>query len=320
MAPLRRVLRVLGRSALVLAGAWATLAVFWSNLPGLALRAAGAVAYLAFCAACVRRGARRAFLASVAVVLAWHLLIRPSNDRPWSADQDVLPEIRLDGDRLAIRHVRDFGYRGVDDFLPRRVDRVWSLAALEGADFVVEHFSAWEGAGHSFVTFRFAGAEPLAVSAEIRKERGETYGALAGMFKRYELMYVVGTERDLVGLRRNVRGHPVALYPIRASRDDLRRLLTDLLGRASALQARPEFYHTLANACTTNLADHVNALRPGRVPFSLKVQCAGYADVLAYALGLIDTDVPLEALRARHRIPAVPLDHPDYSNEIRRKK
>ena len=61
----------------------------------------------------------------------------------------------------------------------------------------------------------------------------------------------------------------------------------------------------------------MNALSPRRIPFSLKVQCAGYADHLAHELGLIDTDVPLERLRERYRIPAVPLDHPDYSAAIR---
>ncbi len=306
----------LARAALVLLGAWATLAIFWSNLPSALLRGALAVGYAA---AWLHPKVRRTsiFLTSFAAVLVWHLLIPPRTDRDWSADQDVLPEIRLYGERFEIDHVRDFGYRDVDDFLPRRVSRSYDWTSVEGADFVVERFGAWEGAGHSFVTFSFSTGERLAISIEIRKEKGEQFGALKGIFKRFELMYVIGTERDLIGLRRNVRGNDVAVYPIRASKGGLRGMLSGMLARAKKLRAEPEFYNTLWNACTTNLADHVNAISPRRVAFSLKTRCAGYADVMAYELGLIDTDASLEALRERHRIPVVPLDAPDYSAAIR---
>lgn len=299
-------LRKSGNAALVLLGAWATLAILWSNLPF------GAVAAAAYALVWLHPKVRKPWilLTSFALVLVWHLLIPARNDRDWSEDQAVQPEIRLFDDRFEILNVRDFGYRAVDDFLPRRVDRThaWDV---EGADFIVERFGAWEGAGHSFVSFRFADGRRLAISIEIRKEKGEQFGALKGIFKRFELMYVVGTERDLIGLRRNVRGNDVAVYPIRAPKEKLRLMLRGMLERARALQAAPEFYNTLWNACTTNLADHVNAISPRRVPFSLKVQCAGYADVYARELGLID------ASREVARVPVVELDE-DYSNAIRK--
>lgn len=294
------------RSFDILLGSWCALALFWFFWPlGLAF----ALAWPAL----LWRGMsiRRPFYAACAAVLVWHLLLPPRLDRDWSEDQAVLPDIRLEGDRLSIRNLRDFGYRDVDDFLPRRVDRSYDLAALEGVEFVVERFGAWEGAGHSFVTFGFAGGERLAISIEIRKERGESFGALKGIFKRFELMYVIGTERDLIGLRRNVRKNEVAVYPVRAPKEKLRAMLRSMLARAKKLGAEPEFYNTLWNACTTNLADHVNEISPRRIPFSLKLRAAGYADDYAGELGLIGPGLA---------VPVAPLDDPAYSDRIRGRK
>lgn len=317
----------LRRLATALAWAWAALAIAFSNLPGEGLRIAGALAFAAAAPAAWkllpdRRRAALGFWAAFLWILAWHLWIPPSNDRDWSPDQAVLPEVEVEGDRVAIRNIRDFAYRTPTDYTPRYYDRTFDLDALDSVDFVVEHFSAWEGAGHMLLSFGFGGRDYVAVSVEIRKEKGESYSALKGCFKQYELMYVIGDERDLIGLRANARGDDVYLYPARTTREKMRALFLDVLARAARLRREPEFYHTLANACTTNIADHVNVVSPRRVPFSLRTRMAGYADLLAYELGLIDTDAPLEELRRRHHIneaAAAHRDAPSFSRGIRKR-
>ena len=61
---------------------------------------------------------------------------------------------------------------------------------------------------------------------EIRKEKGETFSALAGFLRRYELYYVVGEERDLIGLRTTYRDPPedAYLYRVNAEPENIRRL------------------------------------------------------------------------------------------------
>jgi len=65
--------------------------------------------------------------------------------------------------------------------------------------------------------------------AEARKEAGaeggggEEYGVVAGMLGAFELMDVVADERDVFGLRANVRGDDVYLYPLRHARAPVRR-------------------------------------------------------------------------------------------------
>lgn len=227
---------------------------------------------------------------------------RPSNDREWAPDQARLPWAEIEGRRVRVHNVRSARYRSVDDYDVAWEDRSYDLDLLRSAWFVVEPFGERKGAAHTLMSFEFAGDEYLAVSVEIRKEKGETFSPWKGLFRQYELMYVIGDERDLIQLRTNHRRDQVYLYPVRAPRERIEQMFVSMLRRANRLREEPQFYNTLTNTCTTNIVDHVNELVPGRVPFSYKVLLPGYSDELAYDLGLIDTDLPFAEAKRRFRI------------------
>ncbi len=245
---------------------------------------------------------RLAMIALLAI-LGFFLSLKPSNDRDWSPDQAVLPEVVFEEHRVRIRHIRDARYRSTTDYDVRLFDAMYDLNQLDSLWYIVEPFGEREGAAHTFVSFGFDDGRHLAISAEIRKEKGESFSALKGLLKRYELMYVIGTEADLIGLRANERKDDIFLYPIRASRDEIRAIFVSMLERANALAEKPEFYDTLMNTCMTNLVSHFNAALPTRIPTRGKaIVLPGYSDPLFHALGLIDTDLPPEALRERYKI------------------
>jgi hypothetical protein len=104
------------------------------------------------------------------------------------------------------------------------------------------------------VSFGFSDSQYVAISVEARREPGETYGPLTGMFKQFELIYVVGDERDLIGSRAVHGDYDVYLYPIRTTRERIRTLFLEMLARSNALATKPEFYNTLTNNCTSNVA------------------------------------------------------------------
>lgn len=229
------------------------------------------------------------------------LLTRPSNDRDWSPNERVLPYAEFSGDQVLVHNVRNTVYRTAEDFTPAYDDRTYDLRRLRGVWFGVVPFSGWRGVAHTFLSFEFAG-EFVVISVEARKERGETYHFAKGLFRRFELFYVVADEHDAIRLRTNYRGDAVYLYPIKTTPERARALFTAMLERANALRERPVFYNTLTRNCTNTIARHVNSLVPGRVPFSFKVIFPGYSDRLAYDLGLIATDLPYDSIRAHFLI------------------
>jgi hypothetical protein len=134
-------------------------------------------------------------------------------------------------------------------------------------------------------------------------------------------MYIVGDERDLILLRTKVRQVDVHLYRGRAEPQQVQDLLVDMLARVNKLQREPEYYDTLTNNCTTNLVQHVNKLRPGRIPYDWRVLLPGHSDRLAYELGLLQIQGPFEAARSAAKINDLAIafaNDPEFSKRIRR--
>jgi hypothetical protein len=248
------------------------------------------------------------------------LLRRPSNVRDWSTDQKVLATAAVRGDVVEIRNVRNFRYRSETDYTPAYETRTYDLRKLDSVWFVVERFGAG-GLAHTFLSFGF-GDEYVAISIEIRKEKGETFSPLKGMLREYELMYVIGDERDLIALRTNYRKDVVYLYPVKTTREKMRRVFLDMVERANKLAAEPEFYNTLTNNCTTNIVRHVNTISPRRIPFSYKVLLPAYSDSLAIDVGLIESRGSLEETRAMRRIDPIAQEvaiDADFSRRLHRR-
>lgn len=268
-----------------------------------------------------RRALSFAFLLlAVGTAVKW-LTDRPASHRDWSEDVAVLAESELTGGVLRLKRVRDFTYESPSRWRAGYYDADYSLRELESVWLGVEPFGRG-GAAHTFVSFCFKDWRCLAVSAEIRKVRGDRFSAVRGLFNAYELVYVVADERDLIGLRVNHRAHDVFLYPVKSDEIGRKTLLLDMLRRAAALRERPEFYNTLWNTCATNILSHVRRVAPGRAGWGLKVLLPAGAGKLAYDAGLLDTDLPFERARERFRLAArdpAAADGPGFSARIRRR-
>ncbi len=250
-----------------------------------------------------RAGIVALLLAAVAFGAAALSSAEPSAERDWIPQQAVLPSVGFDGDSVHIRNVRNFSYTAESEFTPGYYDRSYDLSKLESAWFVLTPFYGWwRGPGHTLVSFGFSDSTFLAISVEARRENGEEYGPLKGMFRKYELMYVIGDERDLIGLRGRFGTYPVYLYPIRGEPARMRQVLVEMLTRAEQLREQPEFYNTLTNNCTSNVVMHVNGVAPGRVPGGIKTILPGYTDEVAHRLGLIETELELETARERFAV------------------
>lgn len=261
---------------------------------------------------------RRTWLAfgvmALLVIVAWQFK-QPTLDRQWTRDNSVLPEAVFDGDTVHVRNIRHCQYRDAKDFDVSYYDATFDLTKLRTVHFLVEPFSEFQGPAHTMMAFGFddeqGGDQYVAISIELRREEGESFHPLPGIFKQYEMMYVVGDERDLIQLRTNHRKHKVYFYPIAAPQADKRKLFVDMLQRANELREEPAFYNTLTSSCTTNIVRHVDRIAPKPLPFSYKVLLPAFADELAYDLELIDTDLPFEQAKKKFRIDEIARDETD---------
>lgn len=298
---LQRLARAAGLAALALlvagTGTWGALFLDYAGPRGSLLRA-GLVAGFALAgvatlvALFVRRWRWRAV--GVYVVLCAGLAVRwwglePTNDRNWQTDLAVLARATIDGDKVTVHNIRNFDYRSETDYTPAFYDKTFDLRELRSLDIVTSY---WMGPAiaHVFVSFGFATGDYLAISIEVRKPKGETYSTLKGLFRQYELIYIVADERDVIRLRTNYRRDPpedVYVYRTDSSIEAKRRLFLEYMRKLNALQTQPEFYNTLTTNCTTGIWMN-SRVNPGGVPLSWKILASGHVPEYLYEQGKLD--------------------------------
>jgi len=244
----------------------------------------------------------------------------PSNHRDWSPNQAVLPTADFDGHLVHVHNVRNTEYRTAEDYTVQHYDKTYDLDELDSADFIMVPLPDVPGGAHTFLSFGFANQDHVAISIEIRRQKGEEFSALRSLAQPYEIMYVVGDERDLIRLRTIYWMEDVYIYRLRMPKSDTRALLVDMLKRANHLSKKPEYYNLANNNCTTNIARHINNVSPGRIPYSYQILFPAYSDRLAYDLNLIEHDGTFEQTRAQARVNEVAYIHrdsPNFSAQIR---
>src|SRR6478735_7422257 len=256
--------------------------------------------------------------AFVALIVAVKLVRTPRSDRNWVPDQARMVTVTFDGDSVHLKDMRD---ADPHTRAPAWIDRSYDLAALDSAWLIVAPFTEkWRGPAHTFVTFGFSDGTYLSVSIEGRFEVGEHYGVFPGALDKFEMIYVVGTEHDLIGRRVEESNGPVYLYPLRTPPVMIRRYLTGMLSRADSLRTHPEFYNTFTNNCTSNLLKHVEPMVQQELPMGFLTIQPGYADEVAERLGLVGDGGDLESIRTKYRINdrgKASIDSADFSQRIR---
>ncbi len=311
-------------SFVVVAGlAWSMLALWFDGPDSRPLAAifGGAIALtivlLVTLVRPFRRGLLVALLPVVAVIL-WWTSIAPSNSRTWSPEVARVARVSFDGGSVTIQNVRDFKYRSETDYDQCWETRTFNLDQIKGVDLFLSYWGPTEIA-HTIVSWAFNDGQHLAISIETRKTVGESYSALRGFFRQYELYYVVADERDLIELRTNYRGEQVYLYHLDVPAAQARALLIDYLGQVNRLADHPHWYNALTQNCTTTIRSHAqNAGAGGSVDWRLLAN--GHLDHLLYERGQIDTEIPFDDLRSQSNITErakLADDSPDFSAQIR---
>lgn len=242
----------------------------------------------------------------LAINSTYFALVQPSNDRDWQPSFARNPVSRIDGDRVTVFNVRDFRYRSEFDFDPVYIDETYDLAELNGLYFIVVHWNG-DAIGHTMVSFSFDDGKTLAFSMETRLDKNDVQGAVPGLFRRFELLCIAGTERDLLGLRTNFRHEQVYFYRSNATREQAKRHFLAMTGEINELYSEPEFYNTITKNCTTSLIPILGDQR--RSARRLRLICNGFSDFYAFRDDLLDNPsgiADFKVFKAHHYLnPAV---------------
>ena len=243
------------------------------------------------------------FAAAFAGLLVWWSTIEPSNGLDWQTDVARLPSAELNGNFVTLRNIRNFQYRTETDYTPRWYDKTFDLRKLETLDLIAVYWMG-DAIAHTMVSFGFGNDDYVAMSIEIRKTKNQALSTIAGFFRQYQLTYIVGDERDLIGLRTNYRNNPpedAYLYRVKTKPEKIRGLFRQYIKKVDKLTRQPEFYNSLTTNCTTNIVMHVEVINPNW-PLSWQMILTGYFPEMIYERGGLDRSLPFAELRKKSLI------------------
>ncbi|GJI98922.1 membrane protein [Duganella caerulea] len=252
-----------------------------------------------------RRGSARVllpWLIAVALMMGWWSTIKPSHDRVWADDVARMVTGRVQGSVVTLDQVRNFEWRSDADYTQRWEQRQYDLNQLRSVDVALSY---WMGPAiaHTLVSFGFSDGRYLTFSIEIRKERGESFDAIAGFFKRFETVLIAAGERDILRVRTNVRDEDMYLYRLKMPPEVMRSLFLSYLDEGALLKREPRFYNTLTANCTTIIFEMARRIDPG-LPLDWRLLASGYLDRYLYDIGALAGQGDFDSLRQQAHITA----------------
>ncbi|KAG1654033.1 Adenosylcobalamin/alpha-ribazole phosphatase [Nymphon striatum] len=185
--------------------------------------------------------------------------------------------VRLIEDRKGLRRSSETSYRELQ----------FNLSELKSLKVAVSHFSAISELAHVFLLFELENGESFGLSVEARREKGEEYTLHGGLLAQFELVYLIASERDLVGLRKE-RNEKIYIYPIKIKEKNIQRLFEVVAGKTNKINDKAEFYHLFLKNCTTQIVDLVDKISDKKFPKFAQSFAPGNAGYALYEMGLID--------------------------------
>ena len=250
-------------------------------------------------------------------VLLWYIQDPPSNNRDWATEYAIPATVSHNGQTITIHNIRNFTYRSETDMTPHYYDAAFRLDDLDTVDLVSSYWSG-DAIAHIFLTFGFRDGRHLAISIETRRQKRFSYSTIAGFFHHFELFYVVADERDLIGVRTDIRRERVYLYRLQIAPAARQALFLSYVNQIDQLSKHPEWYNTLTDNCTTGIL--ARAAAAPDVKYNWHVVLSGYAPAYAYKRGLLNTGLSFPELKQKSLIVRPPGARitGSYSQDIRK--
>lgn len=238
----------------------------------------------------------------ILVISFIYLVLKPSNDRNWEVGFDKLTQVNISGSIVDFKNIRNYKYsqNGIESF--DHIDRQVDASKITRVWFVVEPFGSLKAIAHTYLVFDFEEGDPIILSVEARREKGETYDAFTGMFNQYELIYLWSTESDQTIRRVILENNKLYMYPLNISQDKAQTFFLDLAKRTHELESTPRFYNTLFANCTNELFKTAKGSFNGIFPVHISYFMPGYSHYMLYNNELIPNDKPVDEIQQQYFI------------------
>ena len=246
-------------------------------------------------------------LVSLSVLVLWQVTKKVPTEGDWKDTLKVLSTAQFNGNMVAVKNVRNFQYAANGNpTVEAYYDKTYDLSAIKRVWYITDPFHSGSPFAHTYLSFEFKNGSFLAITIEGRLTKGQQYSILGGLLRTYPLMYIAADELDVLYVRTNIYKDGAYVYPVHATPEQARLLLTDMLQRMNDIAVHPTWYNAVYANCTSSIAGHINKIWPGLLPvFDWEALFTNYADQLALQKGLLDTTLPLGQARQKFYVTRI---------------
>lgn len=217
----------------------------------------------------------------------------PLNTRNWSIGNGKTASISIIDNQVTINNYRNANWQNLDPKILKDDDQLFTekqfeLTDIQSINAVVSHFAILSEIAHIFILFNLKDNTQIGLSVEARKQQGEEYSLLGGLTAKFEIIYLLSSYQDLVGLRL-MRNESVYSYPIKATAEEAQALFKVVADRTNKVHQHPELYHLFVKNCTTEIVKLVNQIADNQFPRLTQSFMPGDAGKALFKMGLIDS-------------------------------
>ena len=257
------------------------------------------------------------------LAVAYVVLVLPQqaqDDRDWFFDLTEKASVDVKGETYAFQNIRAFEYDAKGLNRQEWIQDSFDLLDLSQVWVFLEPFPDSDLVGHTYLSFVFDNGKDLpkslSISVEARKEAEEGYSAVKGLFRRYELLYVWSTEKDIhtrIGISLD---HTLKAYQLNVTPEQARTIFTHFVERTNDLIETPRFYNTLTANCTNELAKAVNDAYPGALPVRPAWALTGQAPEWLHRHGyIVDPDTSFAEIDRTSDIQGLVKSYADFPSD-----
>ena len=261
-----------------------------------------------------------AWLGMFLVVLIPWLLKKPSANRNWEIESARAPSVTIEGDTVTFTNYRNFDYQPDGTPIEKWETKQFHLSKLKHMDFFMTYWDGGTMVGHPIFSFDFGDEGHVAFSIESRREKGEIYDVLTSLYKQYELIYIAGSESDVIRVRTNFRkGEDVFLYRLKIQETTTRLRFSEYLDSVNRFAENPAWYNAVTANCTTAVRGQITTHE--RNSLDWRIIANGKLDEAFNELGILDKSLPFPELKQRSHINPAAHANPDpatFSETIRK--
>lgn len=220
-----------------------------------------------------------------------------SSNENWQEGNNKLASISCKDEIIDILNVRDTNLEsGEISYLNEKLD----LNKLEDIYLYSAPFGKTKLMSHVLLEFTFSDGKNITLSVEARR-KNPNYSPWKGMFRQYGLIYIWGTHKDSIWVRKEIKKAELYKYKMELSEQDKKDGFMYFVDRTNSLVENAEYYNTITNNCTTNLWDAFQLMKkwPAR---SYRVLFSGLVDKHLYKLWYISNEKDFQEVKKEAKV------------------